>query len=93
MRLFLLLIVLMLVAGGVLYLKPEYRTRIQELSSDIGLSRIAPKNTARLYKWRDAAGNWQITDRLPPDGIAYEKLEYRDDVNVLPRPPGLRQDR
>jgi hypothetical protein len=91
MRLFLLLIVLLLVAGLVLYLKPEYRDRLQDLSSEIGLSRITPNKTARLYKWRDASGNWQITDQLPAEGIDYEKLEYRDDVNVLPRPPGLQQ--
>ena len=29
------------------------RLQLQDLSSDIGLSRIAPKKTARLYKWRD----------------------------------------
>ena len=91
MRLFLLLIVLLLVAGLVLYLRPEYRDRIQDLSSDIGLSRITPKKTARLFKWQDASGNWQITDQLPPEGFDYEKLEYREDVNVLPRPPGLQQ--
>ena len=91
MRLFLLLIILLLVAGGVAYFKPEYWNRIQELSSDVGLSQITQKKTARLFKWRDAAGNWQITDQLPPEGIDYEMLEYREDVNVLPRPPGLRQ--
>jgi hypothetical protein len=91
MRLLLLLVVLLLIAGGVAYLKPEYRNRIQDLSSDVGLSRITPKKTARLFKWRDAEGNWQITDHLPPEGIDYEKLEYREDVNVLPRPPGLQQ--
>jgi hypothetical protein len=91
MRLLLLLIVLLLVAVLVVYLKPEYRNRFQDLSSDIGLSRIAPKKTARLFKWRDARGDWQVTDRPPPDGIDYERLEYREDVNVLPRPPKLRQ--
>ena len=91
MRLFLLLIVLLLTVGIVLYLKPGYRDRIQDLSSDIGMPRVTPKKTARLYKWRDARGNWQITDQLPPEGIEYEKLEYREDVNVLPRPPGLQQ--
>jgi hypothetical protein len=91
MRLFLLLILLLLVAGLVLYLRPEYRDRMQSLSSDLGLSRITPKKTAHLFKWRDASGNWQITDRLPPEGVDYEKLEYREDVNVLPRPPGLQQ--
>ena len=87
----LLLIILLLVAGLVLYLKPSYRDRLQDLSSDIGLSRITPKKTARLFKWRDASGNWQITDQPPPQGVDYEKLEYRQDVNVLPRPPGLQK--
>ena len=91
MRLFLLLIILLLVTGLVLYLRPEYRDRLQNLSSDIGLSRIVPKRTAHLFKWRDASGNWQITDQLPAEGVDYERLEYRDDVNVLPRPPGLQQ--
>jgi len=91
MRVFLLLIVLLLVAGLVLYLRPEYRDWIQDRSSDIGLSRITPKKTARLFKWRDAGGNWQITDQLPPEGVDYEKLEYRENVNVLPRPPGLQK--
>ena len=91
MRLLLVLVLLLLVAGGVAYFKPEYRDRILQLSSDLGLSRITPKQTTRLFKWRDAAGNWQITDQLPPPGIDYEKLEYREDVNVLPRPPGLQR--
>ena len=91
MRLILLLVVLAVIAGVALYIKPEYRQWFQELSSDIGLSRIAPRKTERLFKWRDAAGNWQITDRLPPEGIDYEMLEYREDVNVLPRPPALQQ--
>jgi hypothetical protein len=90
MRLFLLLVVLLLVASLVMYLKPEYRDRIQSLSSSIGLSDITPKKTARLFKWRDARGNWHITDQPPPEGVDFEKLEYREDLNVLPRPPGLK---
>jgi Domain of unknown function (DUF4124) len=91
MRLLLLLLILVLVAGFIAYLNPEYKSRIQDLSSAVGLSALAPKKTARLFKWRDARGNWQITDQLPPEGIDYEMLEYREDVNVLPRPPGLQQ--
>jgi hypothetical protein len=90
MRLFLLLVVLLLVASLVMYLKPEYRDRIQSLSSSIGLSDITPKKTARLFKWRDTRGNWHITDQPPPEGVDFEKLEYREDLNVLPRPPGLK---
>jgi hypothetical protein len=91
MRLLLLLLILTLVAGLAAYLNPEYRTGIRDLSSAIGLSDIVPKKTTRLFRWRDAQGNWQITDRRPPEGTDYELLKYREDVNVLPRPPGLRQ--
>jgi hypothetical protein len=91
MRLLLPLIVLVLIAALVAYLKPEYKTRLQDLSFAVGLSDIVPKKTTRLFKWRDVRGNWQITDRLPPAGVDYEMLEYREDVNVLPRPPKLQQ--
>ena len=91
MRLLFLLIVLLLIAVLVVYLKPEYKTRIQDLSSAVGLSQIVPKKTAHLFKWRDAGGNWQVTDQPPPEGIEYERLDYREDVNVLPRPPKLQQ--
>jgi hypothetical protein len=90
MRPLLVLIVLILLAGAVLYFNPEYRQRLQELSSEFGLSSVVPKKTTRLYKWRDAAGHWQISDQPPPRGTASEALEYREDVNVLPRPPGLK---
>ena len=44
--------------------------------------------------WRDKAqdedGNWQVADRNPGENVVYEVLEYRNDVNVLPRPPQLR---
>lgn len=90
MRVLLLLIALALLAGAVLYFKPEYRQRLQELSSDVGLSDVVPKQTTRLYKWRDSGGRWQVTDHPPPRGTNYEMLEYREDVNVLPRPPGLK---
>lgn len=90
MRLLPPLIALALLAGAVLYFKPEYRQRLQGLASDVGLSSVVPKKTAHLFKWRDAAGRWQISDQPPPQGVAYEMLEYREDVNVLPRPPGVK---
>ena len=46
----------------------------------------APRVTT-VYKWQDAKGDWQITDRPPPDEIAYEVLEYRSDTNVMPLVP------
>ncbi len=43
--------------------------------------------TTRLYKWRDAKGTVQITDEPPPEGTKFEKLEYRNDANVVPSVP------
>ena len=42
-----------------------------------------------VYKWRNADGTWQISDRPPPAGTPYETLEASGDITVLPLPPGL----
>jgi hypothetical protein len=42
-----------------------------------------------VYKWRDRAGAWHITDAPPTEGIAFERLEYHRNTNVLPLPPQL----
>ena len=76
----------LLVAGGVyLYLNPDYRSRLFTSTSNI----VTPVSTTRVYKWRNDKGEWQLTDSLPPEWIAYEILEHRSDENVLPRPPQL----
>jgi len=46
-----------------------------------------------VYKWRDREGAWHITDTPPPEGAAFERLEYAHDVNVLPLPPKLQNNR
>ena len=84
------LLVALLLAGGVyLYLNPEHRSRLVTSTTNV----VTPVSTSRVYKWRNDRGEWQLTDRLPPDGIAYEVLEHRSDENVLPRPPQLGKDR
>ena len=46
---------------------------------------IPPQDkTTTVYKWRDAQGNWQITDQPPPAGMPYESLEYQSNTNVMP---------
>jgi hypothetical protein len=85
MRLGWLLVALLLAGGVYLYLNPEYRSRFLTSTTSI----VTPVSTSRVYKWRNDRGEWQLTDRLPPDGIAYEVLEHRSDENVLPRPPQL----
>ena len=44
----------------------------------------AQQQATTVYKWRDKAGNWQITDHPPPSGINYETLEYQHDTNIMP---------
>lgn len=39
--------------------------------------------TTTVYKWKDHAGVWQITDRPPAVGIKYEIQNYSHDANVL----------
>lgn len=45
---------------------------------------ISGPSVTTAYKWRDGAGNWQITDRPPAQGIPYETIEVRSDVNIVP---------
>jgi hypothetical protein len=44
-----------------------------------------PQKTTTLYRWQDAAGVVQISDRPPPAGIEYETVEYDPNANLIPR--------
>ena len=79
MKILVLLIVIVVFAGGYLYLHPEISRQLLQ-STPLA---PAPANTT-LYKWRDATGQWQVTDTPPGPGIKYEILHYRSDVNVIP---------
>ncbi len=81
---FKLLILVTLIAVGVFYFIKNPRAGKQLLENN-PLSSIT--GTAVLYKWRDSSGRWQITDRKPAAGIAYETLEYQSDTNVMPLVP------
>jgi hypothetical protein len=85
MRLSWLLLILALAAAVFLYLSPETGRRLKEQLTRPDFTH----KTDRLYKWRDGKGEWQITDTPPANGTEYEQLNYRDDVNVLPVPPGI----
>ena len=85
MRLVWVLLTIALIGGIYLYQDPELREQIEDLSSEAGLS----KKTTSVYKWQNSRGEWQLTDQLPPEGVDYETLDYREDVNVLPLPPQL----
>ena len=84
MRFAWLLVFLLFGAGVYIYLNPELKSQLLNQTSSLGKS-----STVQAYKWRNARGEWQITDTLPPEGVAYELLEHHSDENVLPVPPQL----
>ena len=85
MRFIWLLVFLLFAAGVYIYQNPELKSQLLHNTPNL----VTPE-TVRAYKWRNAAGEWQITDSLPPEGVEYERLEHRSDENVLPRPPQLK---
>jgi hypothetical protein len=85
MRLLAVLLLLLAGAGAYLYFFPETLTYLEESLPETEFS----KKTDRIYKWRNAQGEWQLTDTPPPAGTEYELTDYREDLNVLPVPPGI----
>jgi hypothetical protein len=84
----LLLLMLCIVATLVLWWSPELRKEANKLLRDTGLK----STSVTLYKWQDRRGIWQYTQDLPPEGVPYEEVEARSDVNVLPLPEQLKTD-
>jgi hypothetical protein len=87
MKIIVLLILVAAAAGGYLYLHPEV---IRPLLQGTPIE-LPPAETI-LYKWRDATGQWQVTDTPPEGGIKYEILHYRGDINVVPAVPVKKND-
>jgi len=56
--------------------------RLEEVAARAGLGPPA----SVVYRWRGPDGTVHVSDRPPPPGVPYERLEYRHDVNVLPPP-------
>lgn len=83
------LLVALLLVGALIWFNPDYRKQFGEQFEELPAAAGITKKTTRVYKWRNAGGEWQITDHLPPEGVEYERLDYREDVNVLPVPPQL----
>jgi hypothetical protein len=85
MRLVWILLGVICLAALYFFQNPQDIPHIEKLSSEVGIT----KKAARLYKWQNEKGEWQYTGELPPKGVDYEKLELREDENVLPLPPKL----
>jgi len=81
-----IVVVLAALAGAGVYFHRNPLDAPEWLQETKLLPRPAP---TVVYKWRDPSGAWHITDAPPPDGTAFERLEYQHDTNVLPLPPQL----
>ena len=88
MRLLVLLLVLLGGAGLYLYFFPDSGARLLDSVQNPGFT----KKTDHIYKWRNERGEWQLTDTPPPPGVEYQLKDYREDVNVLPVPPGIAKE-
>ena len=77
----LILMAVAIAAAVYVYLDPQLSQQVkqkaQQLTPDTHQSRT-------LYKWKDAQGQWQISDRPPTDGIPFETVQYDEAVNVMP---------
>lgn len=80
------LIALVLIATALAALWRFYPQTLAPLLSVTPLRQHVHTSTP-LYQWQDADGNWQVTDRPPPDGIPYEVRQYALDANLLPPTP------
>ncbi|NIR30059.1 MAG: DUF4124 domain-containing protein [Gammaproteobacteria bacterium] len=87
MKVLIALLVLIVAIGAYLYFKTDV---FDPLLRGTPLER-QPASTY-LYKWRDARGEWHVSGEPPPAGTPYDRLEYREDTNVLPRPKELQEE-
>ena len=71
------------IGAGAGYLYYFERDFAEQWLSKTPLKTTLKPSVTQVYKWRDAQGNWQITDRPPPD-VEYEMKEYRSDENIVP---------
>jgi hypothetical protein len=81
-----LLVLALLALGLYAWFNPDFLRQVEQTGRE--LSGAGPTTTT-FYKWQDAAGEWQLSDRPPPAGIPYQTVEVRSDQNVLPLPPQL----
>jgi len=84
----LVLFMFCIVAALVLWWSPELRKDAENLLRDTGLK----STSVTLYKWQDKQGVWHYTQDPPPEGVDFEEVEARSDVNVLPLPEQLKTD-
>lgn len=75
-------LIVVLLGGGAGYLWYFDRDRAERWLENAPA--LTGPSVTTAYKWRDASGSWQITDQPPPEGVSYETVRIRSDVNILP---------
>lgn len=78
----LVVFVIVAIAGAYLYFNPEIWKKWVK-----GTPLEPAPTVTQMYKWQDANGQWQVSDRPPDAGIQYEVLQYRSNENVVPSLP------
>ena len=88
MKGFMTLVFFIIVASTAAYfVSPEFKKEFDEqVFYRLGLM----SHESYGYKWQDEKGAWQLTQEPPPAGIPFEKVEARDDWNVLDVPERLK---
>lgn len=76
------------VTAGLYFLYPE---KLREWTEGTPLAPPAPSTT--IYKWKDSEGNLAATSKPPEKGIPYEVVKYRHDLNLMPLPEKLREQK
>ena len=79
------LVAVLLVAGGLWWSlgHPGYETTEQKLARLEAMEKVAQP---ALFRWRDGNGVLHLTDTAPK-GRKFEKVELREDVNIVPMAP------
>jgi len=87
-KLILILLSLAIAYTAFLYLNPELRHEVDSFLQSYGIKDAS----TTIYKWHNNDGVLQYTQTPPPEGITYEQVEARSDVNVMPLPEKLRTE-
>lgn len=67
------------VVGGYLFFHPEMWKEWVK-----GTSLEPPPQITTTYKWRDANGQWQVSDHPPKGDTPYETMIFNSDTNIMP---------
>ena len=79
MKVIVFIILLLSAVGAWLYFNPAVWEDL------LGDTPLGPQPTVtKLYKWQDASGRWQVSDKPPAGNIHYEIMQFRSDTNVVP---------